>query len=158
MRESNELDFGAFDGRDLTPEQWERLLRRVHEARAQALRELPDAMLRFWRAAARGGRDTIRMLAGRAATTAGKWWNAYAIRRERRAALRELAALDDRSLRDIGLSRSEIEFAVYNPSSRSMEREFALVRCHKSDASSAPDKSSALKQLGNAPLIDKSAA
>jgi uncharacterized protein YjiS (DUF1127 family) len=42
-------------------------------------------------------------------------WRAYALRRERRAAARELHALDDRTLRDIGVSRSEIEWVVRGP-------------------------------------------
>jgi uncharacterized protein YjiS (DUF1127 family) len=43
---------------------------------------------------------------------AGKGWRACARWRERRAALRELNALDDRTLRDIGISRSEIDWVV----------------------------------------------
>ena len=39
-------------------------------------------------------------------------WGAAAKARARRRAARELHALDDRSLRDIGLGRSEIEAAV----------------------------------------------
>jgi uncharacterized protein YjiS (DUF1127 family) len=39
-------------------------------------------------------------------------WRAAAKARARRLAVRELSALDDLSLRDIGLARSEIEAAV----------------------------------------------
>jgi uncharacterized protein YjiS (DUF1127 family) len=42
-----------------------------------------------------------------------KSWSAYAEARKRQAAIADLHALDDRSLRDIGLHRSEIEWAVY---------------------------------------------
>ena len=90
---------------ELTYEQWERrkrqIIRRAEVARAQALRGLVGAVLRGLRTAARA-----------VAATAGKWWRAYALRRERNAAVRELRALDDRSLKDIGINRSEIEWVV----------------------------------------------
>ena len=48
---------------------------------------------------------------GKAVTAAaGKWWLSYAIQRAHIAAIRELHALDDRTLSDIGVSRSEIEW------------------------------------------------
>ena len=40
-------------------------------------------------------------------------WAAYAAARERQASIAALHDLDDRALRDIGLHRSEIEWAVY---------------------------------------------
>ncbi|MDP9137123.1 MAG: DUF1127 domain-containing protein [Pseudomonadota bacterium] len=39
-------------------------------------------------------------------------WAAYSAARQRQAAIADLHSLDDRSLRDIGLHRSEIEWAV----------------------------------------------
>ena len=42
-------------------------------------------------------------------------WDAYWERRAQRATHYLLAALDDRTLQDIGLSRSEIASAVYGP-------------------------------------------
>src|SRR5262249_62314485 len=62
--------------------------------------------------AGRGG-DLARSFASRAAVMASRWASGYAAWRERRRAFRELAALDDRVLKDIGISRSEIESSVY---------------------------------------------
>ena len=95
----------AFVFNELTYEQWERrkqqIIRRAEVARAQALRGLVGAVLR-----------ELRTAAWTVAATAGKWWRAYALRRERNAAVRELHALDDRTLKDIGINRSEIEWVV----------------------------------------------
>ncbi len=95
----------AFVFNELTYEQWERRKRQIicsaEVARAQALRGLVGAVLRG-----------LRTAAWAVAATAGKWWRAYALRRERNAAVRELRALDDRSLKDIGINRSEIEWVV----------------------------------------------
>ena len=89
----------------LAPGEWDkaraRIIRRAEAARAQALREIAGAVLRPLRTAARA-----------VAATAGKWWRAYALRRERNAAVRELRALDDRALKDIGINRCEIEWVV----------------------------------------------
>ena len=95
----------AFVFNELTHEQWERrkqqIIRRAEVARTQALRGLVGAVL--------GGLGTA---AWAVAATAGKWWRAYALRRERNAAVRELHALDDRALKDIGITRGEIEWVV----------------------------------------------
>jgi len=95
----------AFVFNELTYEQSERrkrqIIRSAEVARAQALRGLVGAVLRG-----------LRTAAWAVAATAGKWWRAYALRRERNAAVRELRALDDRSLKDIGINRSEIEWVV----------------------------------------------
>jgi uncharacterized protein YjiS (DUF1127 family) len=95
----------AFVFNELTYEQWERrkqqIVRRAEAARGQALRGLVGAVLRG-----------LRTAAWAVAATAGKWWRAYALRRERNAAVRELHALDDRTLKDIGINRSEIEWVV----------------------------------------------
>jgi uncharacterized protein YjiS (DUF1127 family) len=89
----------------LTPDEWDRarqrIIGRAQAARARALRDLARAVLR-----------PVETLATAAAAAAGKWWRAYIRRRERNAAVRELRALDDRTLKDIGISRSEIESVV----------------------------------------------
>ena len=54
-----------------------------------------------------------RGLARRVAGFLARSWAAYAEARERRASIAALHDLDDRALRDIGLHRSEIEWAVY---------------------------------------------
>ena len=96
----------SFVFNELTYEQWERrkqqIVRRAEVARARALRGLVGGVLRG-----------LRTAASAVAATAGKWWRAYALRRERNAAVRELRSLDDRSLKDIGINRSEIEWVVH---------------------------------------------
>ena len=98
-------DENAFYYNGLPPDEWERarqrIIGRAQAARARALRELDRAVLR-----------PVATLAAAVAATAGKWWRAYALRRERNAAVRELRALDDRALKDIGINRSEIEWVV----------------------------------------------
>ena len=98
-------DENAFYYNGLTREEWEkarrRIMRRAEAARAQALRDLAGAVLRL-----------VHTLVAAVAAVAGKWWRAYLRRRERNAAVRELRALDDRTLKDIGINRSEIESVV----------------------------------------------
>jgi uncharacterized protein YjiS (DUF1127 family) len=65
------------------------------------------------RSVAERGRDLARSLASRPAAMAGRWASGYAVWREHRRAVRELAAFDDRMLKDIGVNRSEIETVVY---------------------------------------------
>jgi uncharacterized protein YjiS (DUF1127 family) len=97
-----------YDNRRLTPEQWAELSHRVareaHAARAQSLRTSLRALFAFLR---RPG-----VPARLVAATAREWWTAYGTWLERRRAVRALGALDDRSLKDMGLHRSEIESAV----------------------------------------------
>jgi uncharacterized protein YjiS (DUF1127 family) len=107
----------SFDFKSLTSDQWERTRRQIishaEAARAQALRDLFAAVLHGLRTAGRGAAALTRIVGGAVIATAGKWWRAYALWRERRAAVRELHKLDDRVLKDIGVNRSEIESVVY---------------------------------------------
>lgn len=52
-------------------------------------------------------------LAARAANRIAQTWQAYWQRRARRAAVELLQSLDDRTLHDIGVGRSEITSVVY---------------------------------------------
>lgn len=57
----------------------------------------------------------------------GRWWRSYWQSRSRRAAVFMLRALDEKTLHDIGVDRSEIESVVYGePSERRL--------CYKPDA------------------------
>ena len=100
------------DYRGLRSDQRQRVaqhvIRHPQAARAQASHDLGGAGMRTLQAAA----AIIRALAKVVIAAAGKWWRAHTIRRARIAAIRELHALDDRTLRDIGVSRSEIEWVV----------------------------------------------
>jgi len=111
------------DNRRLTPEHWAELSRRVareaHAARAQSLRNSLRALLGFLR---RPG-VPVRLVAA----AAREWRIAYGTWLERRRAIRALGALDDRSLKDMGLHRSEIESAVSRQSSAPPARTAAPV-------------------------------
>ena len=116
MHASDDFYFLRFEHRPLTPEQLDQLKRAAERAarehRARMLRGLGIAVLASLRSAARGVRGITRALGQRAAAVASAGRSAYAAWRERRAAVKELAALDDRTLRDLGLTRSEIEYVV----------------------------------------------
>lgn len=62
-----------------------------------------------------------RSFGGRIAGFLARSWAAYAAARERRASIAALHALDDLALRDIGLDRSEIEWAVYGRNGHNLE-------------------------------------
>src|SRR5437660_12548473 len=96
-----EPDLTEVDYRTLRPEQ-QLLLRRdillrAQIARAQALRHLFIGGLALAQDACRAGQTIARMLVERVTEVLGNWWHAYAKHRERKAAVRELHALDDRS-------------------------------------------------------------
>jgi uncharacterized protein YjiS (DUF1127 family) len=110
---SDEIELLTLDDRKLTPQQWEHFKRRAQDARTQAMRDLSRGVLSSLRDAAAGGWDVIRACGHWGAEAASKGWRAYAARRVRRRAIRELNALDDRSLKDIGVNRSEILSVIY---------------------------------------------
>jgi uncharacterized protein YjiS (DUF1127 family) len=130
------------DYRDLTPDEWQRerqqILTRAQAARAGALRELGGALLHPWQAVL----AVVR---------------AYARWRERRQAVRELHSLDDRSLRDIGVSRSEIEWVVWSQQAARVRAAVKAVRPRQHWT--VPDRSTAAKpQQAGKGLSDKRAA
>jgi uncharacterized protein YjiS (DUF1127 family) len=140
---TKEIKMCAFiDYRDLTPDEWQRerqqILTRAQAARAGAMRELGNALLHPWQAVL----AVVR---------------AYARWRERREAVRELHSLDDRSLRDIGVSRSEIEWVVSSQQAARMRAAVKAVRPRQHWP--APDRGTPAKpqQVGKG-LTDKCAA
>jgi uncharacterized protein YjiS (DUF1127 family) len=70
-------------------------------------------------------------LAGRifqAAVAAGKrWYIERTMRRMEREAIAQLRSMTDRELRDIGISRSQIEFAVTHRPDKRRDHLFALL-------------------------------
>jgi uncharacterized protein YjiS (DUF1127 family) len=141
----------AFVSNELTYEQWERrkqqIVRRAEVARARALRGLVGGVLRG-----------LRTAASAVAATAGKWWRAYALRRERNAAVRELRALDDRELKDIGISRGEIEWVVHcEDATRLRDATIAANRSRRCDPTASTAMTSRPQPSGN-PLIKQRAA
>jgi|SRR5215471_7155620 len=98
MRESRRFHLSASAWSQMTTEQ--RLhLRRLIITQARLARA--HALHKLWRGLVEVPERAL--VAG---------WRAVALWRKRRRAVQELRALDDRSLRDIGLGRSEIESAV----------------------------------------------
>ena len=141
----------AFVFNELTHDQWERrkqqIIRRAESARARALRGLLYAVLRG-----------LRTAAWAAAAAAGNWWRAYALRRERNAAVRELHALDDRTLKDIGINRSEIEWVVDGEdATRLRDETIAANRSRRRDPTASPSMTPRPQPSGK-PLIKKRAA
>jgi uncharacterized protein YjiS (DUF1127 family) len=124
------------DPRLATPQEWQRFKRDAaefaHEARGQAVRDLLGGVPRVL----------------------GNLWKAYRLRRQRQAAIRELGALDDRMLRDIGLGRSEIPSAICDRE-RQLAREFGVARPVRTCAGGAPKPGG---KPATKALIDRSAA
>ena len=91
----------------------------------------------------RAAATIIQVAAERVAEVFAACWHAYARRRERTAAVRELRALDDRSLRDIGINRSEIESIVYGrDTTRLRGRDHPAADCRR--AETRPSRTTAL--------------
>ena len=125
MHNRDEFYFLRFEHRPLTPKQMDRLqrefVREGKQARAQAVRSMLGALVRSLRSAGNAGYDAIR-----------RGWGAYTVWCERRAAVKELGALDDRTLKDLGLHRSEIESVIYGRgSSEASPANAAAVFFHK---------------------------
>jgi uncharacterized protein YjiS (DUF1127 family) len=116
MHASDDFYFLRFEHRPLSPEQLDQLKRSAgraaREHRARLVRALALAALASLQSAVRGLRNVIRAFGHRVAAGTRAGWSAYVAWRERRAAVKELVTLDDRTLRDLGLTRSEIEFVV----------------------------------------------
>jgi uncharacterized protein YjiS (DUF1127 family) len=99
MLEDVKFDPSTLDFRALTPEQWSELKDRlIEQARRQRNAELRAAIGKVLAGPERLLRVAVRT---------------FLIARRRKAAVAALSALDDRSLRDIGLRRGEIVSAVY---------------------------------------------
>jgi uncharacterized protein YjiS (DUF1127 family) len=104
---SNTQNFSRIDYRSMSPEQqfalMQQIIREAHAQRAQLLGEMIGNLVVWsWK---------------RLAAVAGafvRWWQAYAVRRQRLHAKAALHALNDRELRDIGVSRSEIDWVIDN--------------------------------------------
>jgi uncharacterized protein YjiS (DUF1127 family) len=138
-----------FDYRKLTPEQWDALKRRAtldaQAVRTQALRDLLAIIPLALRMA--------RTLGLAPAAAAGRWWTRYVCWRERRAAVRELAALDDRTLKDLGLHRSEIETVILGREVPPRLGQITVLRPCASDEPSRPRN-----RRAPAPSLEKNAA
>jgi uncharacterized protein YjiS (DUF1127 family) len=145
-----------------TPEQWEQLRRdillRAEIARAQALRHLFRGLLALLRIAWRTGQTAIRVLVEHVTAPLGNWWRAYTTHRERKAAMRELHSLDDRSLKDMGINRSEIESVVYGGDATRL-RDATIAAADRQRSELGPNPSAKLRpRLSTAHLARKSAA
>src|SRR5262245_48045819 len=106
MLEDVKIDLQTLDFRALTPDQWSILKDRLIE---QA-RERRNAELRATAGKVFAGPERLLRVVLRAAARARR---AIVTARRRKAAVAALSALDDRSLRDIGLRRGEIFSAVH---------------------------------------------
>src|SRR5215831_3975669 len=83
---------------------------------------------------------------------------AYALRRERNAAVWELRALDDRTLKDIGINRCEIDWVVDGrDDTRLKDATIAANRSRRRDPAAGTSMTSKPQPSGK-PLIKKRAA
>jgi uncharacterized protein YjiS (DUF1127 family) len=136
MCQRDAIDFTALDYG-----QKQRFMHEAKALRAAAMRILFERLGESFSAAAQWAAAAIR-----------RGWSSYASRLEYRAAVRELSGLDDRSLKDIGLHRSEIESVVYGAEAR-QEGKVAAFLFHK-----PPPKRSAGKPPAFRHPIERKAA
>jgi uncharacterized protein YjiS (DUF1127 family) len=114
MLEDIKFDLQTLDYRALNPSQWaelkDRLERRAHWQRNQAI----SAMVSNARSElARTLRIHLGLWVGRLGSAFARHWQLYMTTHRRRLAVRQLSALNDRQLKDMGLRRCEIYSAVY---------------------------------------------
>jgi uncharacterized protein YjiS (DUF1127 family) len=123
------------------------IIRRAEAARARALRGLLGAILRG-----------LRTATWASFAAAGNWSRAYIRRRERNAAVHELHALDDRTLKDIGINRGEIEWVVYGEdATRLRDATIAANRSRRRDPTAGAGTASRPQPSGSR-LLKKHAA
>lgn len=104
----NGEDFETVNYRAMTPAEWtafkNRIMRQAHLDRSQALAALIKRLLR-----------TVGTAAAATGAAAAALWTYYARWRLARSDFAALSALDDCTLKDIGIARSEIDSIVRKP-------------------------------------------
>jgi len=102
------VELDAFEARHLSPAQWVSLRRgiisRAREERRQLLQQMIAGVLAAIRAA--------RQAAGEFPGALRRGMRRYLARQQRRSELRQLHAMDDTALRDIGIARVEVQAAL----------------------------------------------
>ena len=142
MYERDAIDFIALDD-----DQKRRIVREAKALRATAIRILFERLGGSFSRAAQGAAAAIR-----------KGWHSYARRLEYRAAVRELGGLDDRSLKDIGLHRSEIKSVVYGAEARREGKVAALFHKPPARRSAGPPPASSASNQAPTPPRHRSGA
>jgi len=159
MTRCDETKFWAFDGRQLTAEEWQQFKGCAQEAYTQARRDLFVGLHSLIRGTVAGAWHAVRACGRWTVATASKWWQAHVAARQRKRAIRELGALDDRMLKDIGLGRSEIESVIFD-AERLEARRRPLVTRGRECVGQTPSsvRRQAAPKPANGALIDRTAA
>jgi len=109
MAPRSEFDFSALDYQALSPAERSAVVNKVvREARVARASEIATVTQAAWQGISR----VMQSLGIAVSAAAMAAWRRHRDRRARRLAAAQLYAMDDRALRDIGLRRGEIEFAV----------------------------------------------
>ena len=109
MGPRSEFDFNSLDYQSLSPAQRAAVVQEVvRQAHVDRAKEIAAVARATWRGISR----TALILGQTGASAAVEVWRRRQQRRRQRLAAAQLYAMDDRALRDIGLRRGEIEFAV----------------------------------------------